>query len=232
MLELRSQLGYGRTSGEIAPTPGMIGCRIGDRVGRLCKRTSLDGGAEEEPLEFVKFPFQGDDVEAPVLGAERVLDRLIDLGMGEHTLIGSLGRVVVAGDAAAGAEFLFELHHGLEEVGVEPEASIERMQEPELRWRIVAVVAHGAADDGEVFLFDEAVIVLAIGTASGEGDPLLVTVAGEFVVDELCAVVGVQAQQGERQACPDILEAGEDMDLGLILHGFRLGPGSCIIGEG
>lgn len=45
-----------------------------------------------------------------------------------------------------------------------------------------------------------------------------------MMVDELRAVVGIDAEKGEREAAADALEAGEDMFLGLVENGGGLGP--------
>jgi len=105
--------------------------------------------------------------------------------MVEDTLVGCSGLVIAACHSGTAAHLFFEFHDGLEEVGVEAETSVERVQELKLLGRIVAVIPHGATDDGIVFLFDKAVVVLAIGTASGEGNLLLLAVAQEVVVDKL-----------------------------------------------
>jgi hypothetical protein len=49
----------------------------------------------------------------------------------------------------------------------------------------IAVVAHGAAHNGPVLLFDVGVVILAPCTAMGEGDFLAETVTVELVIDEL-----------------------------------------------
>ena len=107
----------------------------------------------------------------------------------QDALIWCHGRIVATRDTAADTDFLAQLHARLEEVGVEPQELIDLVEKLELVGLIVAVIAHGGADDGVVFLFDEAVIVFAIGVATGKADVFLFAIAVELIVDELTAVV-------------------------------------------
>jgi hypothetical protein len=69
------------------------------------------------------------------------------------------------------------------------------------------LVSEPLADMGPVFLFDMGVIVFVVGTASGELDGLfsLGKMSEEVVIEELGSVVTIEAKQGERQGCFDIL---------------------------
>ncbi len=60
------------------------------------------------------------------------------------------------------------------------------------------------------------------------------TVAEELVVNELRAVVGVKAEERKGELRAEYLEAGEDMELGLVFQGFGFGPscGNVCEGEG
>ena len=92
-------------------------------------------------------------------------------------------------------------------------------------------MADGLADDRVVLLLDEAVVIFVIGPAAGKGDLLIHTVAVELVVDELGAIIGVQAKQWKGELRADVLEGLEDMDLGLIFQRSHLHPGRGDIGE-
>lgn len=96
---------------------------------------------------------------------------------------------------------------------------------------VVAIVSDGTSDDGVVFLLDEAVIVLAVGSTARKGDLLIVAVAEKLVVDELGSVIGVDAEEREGKSFAYFLKAGKNMDLGFVFHGFRLGPRRRDIGE-
>ena len=105
------------------------------------------------------------------------------------------------------------------------------MEQLELIRLIVAVIADGVTDDGIVFLFDEAVIVFAIGTASGEGNVLGLAVTAEVVVDELTAVVGIDAAQRKGKALADILEGFEDVGLSFVFESPCFCPSGSNIGD-
>jgi len=215
---------------EAGPSPRMIRCGIARRR-RLESCRHTDGSGEELSLEPVEFAFERDEVELFVLGGESMLDLLRQLGMVKEAAIGGFRIIVASRQLATGSDFFFELHDRLEEVGVNSQGLVELVQETQLRWGIVAVVTNGFADDGVVFLFDEAVVVLAIGATPGEGDAFSFTVAIELVVDKLRAVIGVDAQKGKRQCGPDLFQGLEDIALGLIFHGACFGPPRGDIGE-
>src|SRR5215218_7523674 len=67
-------------------------------------------------------------------------------------------------------------------------------------------------------------VVLVAGAAAGEGDLAGGAPAGEVVVDELRAVVGVDTGDVEREPQPQFLQAGGDDALALGAYGDRLGP--------
>jgi hypothetical protein len=46
---------------------------------------------------------------------------------------------------------------------------------------------------GPIFLFDVSVVILFVGAAAGELNGLLITEGLEVVVDELTAVIGIDA---------------------------------------
>jgi len=196
------------------------------------RRPGRDGGAEEVVLDGVELVFEVDDVELVVLSAQSSLDLIGDCRMGKDSVIGSLWSVIATREVAAPADFLGQLHDGLEEVGVEPEDVIEGRQHGELFGSVIAIVPDGLADDGVVLLLDVAVVVFVIGPAAGKGDLLLETVPVELIIDELTAVVRVQAEQPEGEVALDLLESVEDIGLGLIFQGFHLHPCRGDIGEG
>jgi hypothetical protein len=55
------------------------------------------------------------------------------------------------------------------------------------------VAADSFTDDTAVFLLDESVVVFVIPAASGEGDAVGFTPGFEALVDELGAVIAIQA---------------------------------------
>ena len=97
---------------------------------------------------------------------------------------------------------------------------------------VIAVVAGKVTDDGVVLLFDVAVVVLAVGTTAGEGDVFILAVLPEVFVDELAAVVAVNAQKGKRELGAARFDGLKNIATGLVFRDFRLGPGGGHIGEG
>ena len=83
------------------------------------------------------------------------------------------------------------------------------------RFRIVAQVAKDFAYMGPVFLFDMSVVVFFVGASTGELDFFLITEGLEVIVDELRAVVGIDALELKRQSLFDFLHGIKHSDLGL-----------------
>jgi len=136
--------------------------------------------------------------------------------MHKEPLEGGLGFVIGFVDHASVAGFRSHLHDRLEEVGVEPKMLVELVEEGELLIVVVAVIADGLADDGVVFLFDIAAVVLAVGAAAGEGDLEILAEAQQLGIDELAAIIRVEAEQGEGQVVFNALEGLHDPTLGFI----------------
>ena len=66
---------------------------------------------------------------------------------------------------------------------------------------IDAVVADPLADMSPVFLFDMGVVLIVVRAAAGELDGMcsLGEVAEKVVVKEFASVIGVEAEEGERE---------------------------------
>ena len=79
---------------------------------------------------------------------------------------------------------------------------------------------------GPVFLFDMGVIVFVVRTASGELDRLfsLGKVSQKVVIEELGAVVRIEAKQGERQGLFDIFDLLQDVTFSFPPDGPLFGP--------
>ena len=88
---------------------------------------------------------------------------------------------------------------------------------------IESLVAEPLADMGPVFLFDVGVVFLVVGAAAGKlnGFFSLGEVTEEVVVEEFGSVVGVEAEQRERESLFDIADLFEDA-------GFAFAPGGSL----
>src|SRR5947199_10039256 len=69
------------------------------------------------------------------------------------------------------------------------------------------------------------IVVLLPGPAAREGDPLLPTLRVELVIDELRAVVAVEAHEWHRQPLAHVMDRTAHAALPLAPHGFELDPG-------
>ncbi|MGH7265730.1 MAG: hypothetical protein ACREMB_12895, partial [Candidatus Rokuibacteriota bacterium] len=87
-----------------------------------------------------------------------------------------------------------------------------------------AIIADHGPDDRPVLLLDVGAVVLLIGAAAGEGDPQPLAVLVEDAVDELRAVVAVEAEQGDRQLLAHVLDRAADPPLALPPDRVELDP--------
>ena len=64
---------------------------------------------------------------------------------------------------------------------------------------LVALIAHQLPHDGPVLLLNMGLVVLLVGTRTGEDQLLLLAIAEQVAIDEAGVVVGVKAQKREGQ---------------------------------
>lgn len=69
---------------------------------------------------------------------------------------------------------------------------------------------------------------MRIGLGAGEGESLMLAIAGEMIVDELCSVVGVQTEKGKGEALSDLKKSSKHMDLRLVSHRSGLCPAGMV----
>jgi len=100
-----------------------------------------------------------------------------------------------------------------------PFLGIEIIEQGDHTGIIESFIAEPLTDMGPVFLFDMGVIVLVIGSASGELDGAfsLGEVLEEVVVEEFRSVIAIEAKQGEGKRLFDMVDLFED-------SGFPLSP--------
>jgi hypothetical protein len=112
---------------------------------------------------------------------------------------------------------------GLEEVHVEASEAIDA---GELRIGGLgreAIIADEAAHDGAVLLLDVGTVVFLVGAAPGEGDVHPLAVVVEDAVDELRAVVAIEAE-GHRQPLLDVMDGAAHAALAFAPDGIELDP--------
>ena len=100
-----------------------------------------------------------------------------------------------------------------------PLLGIEIIEEGDHPGVIESFIAQPLSDMGPVFLFDMGVIILMIGSASGEADGTfsLGKMAQEMMVEKLRSIIAIKPQQREGQRLLDMVDLLEDA-------GFSLSP--------
>jgi hypothetical protein len=81
-------------------------------------------------------------------------------------------------------------------------------------------------------LFDKAVVVFAVGAAPGEGQVLTLAVEEEFLVNELTAVVRVEPEDREGEACTHVLQAVQHPAACFAAQGDEFSSARSDIGQG
>jgi hypothetical protein len=82
---------------------------------------------------------------------------------------------------------------------------------------------------GPIFLLDVCVVVFLIWSAAGELDLAPATVLEELGIDELGAVVGIEAAEGKGERGVQLGDGGADGALGLAQDGAGLDPAGMAI---
>ena len=105
-----------------------------------------------------------------------------------------MGFIIAAFELRADPGFFDKLHGGQKQVLQDSQFVLVKIIDGDLsRVGVVAQVAKDFAYMGPVFLFDMSVVILFVGAAAGKLNGLLITEGLEVVVDELTAVIGIDA---------------------------------------
>jgi hypothetical protein len=144
-------------------------------------------------LKLIDLPPQVYQIEQFVGLAKLSLVLLGNVRASQYPGIGGERVVIGLLDLAANADLLFKLHHRQEEVDVEVPDSIQAVEEVKLFGGVVAVIANGSPHNRPVLLLDIGIVILLTSAAAGEGDFFIQTVAVELIIDELGAIVGIDA---------------------------------------
>jgi len=142
-------------------------------------------------------------------------------------LVRGFGSVVAFVGFGADSFFGEEFDGGAEEVVEEsPLLAVQVIEEGDDLGVIESFVSEPLADMGPVFLFDVGVVFVVVGAAAGELDGLffLSEVTVEVVVEEFASVIGVEAEQGEREGLFDIADLLEDAGFAFAPDGPLFGP--------
>jgi len=124
-------------------------------------------------------------VELLVFRCEHLLHSIGDVRVKHCPLVRGLCLVVAPGDFGTVSLFGRKGHHRLEVVTVQPQHTVEAVQQVCLVLRVVSCVSHGHPYQRPVLLFDVAGIVLLVGTRPCESDAVGAAEPDHMVVDEL-----------------------------------------------
>ena len=176
----------------------------------------IDSGRELEGISCLKRVLEG----CELFGVS--LSGLYD------PLKGGTGCVIAANKSRAFVDLAFKLHRGLKQILEDPKLIIELVGGLLGLCGVVAIPAHKLPDMGPVFLLDVRVVVLFVGTRSGElngaASWALLTEGKKVVVDELTAVVRVDPLEGERKMVFDLGDRIQDTQGALTHDGLALYP--------
>jgi len=128
--------------------------------------------------------------------------------------------------------FAFELLGGHEKVEQGNQRLIDGGQEGLFLDPLKAVIADILADDGAVFLLDEAVVVLLVVAASGKGDAVVFAPDFRGVVDKFRAVIAVELIDRDKGGCFDVCQSLESPFMGVIEQGTQFNPARGDVGGG
>ena len=105
-----------------------------------------------------------------------------------------MGFIIAAFELGAYPSLFDKLHGGQKQVLQDSQFVLVKIIDGYLsRLTVIAQVAKDFAHMGPIFLFDVSVVILFVGAAAGELNGLLITEGLEVVVDELTAVIGIDA---------------------------------------
>jgi len=145
---------------------------------------------------------------------------------------GVAGRSCFFDDFGSGAGFGDELLLRQQVVREDPVQFPDPVQQVQLPGRVVAVVADEFTDAGPVLLLHVRGVLLVARPGPGEGDLVFLAVPVELVVDELAAVIGIDADNREGEHRGGVLDRFEDPLLGLVAHGPVHRPARGDVGDG
>ena len=158
-----------------------------------------------------------------------------DLGTGQQPSVGRLRFFIPPHRATAAFVPAAQLERGAEVVlELAPFPDVEVVHEPDQSGMFEAIVTEDLAHMGPVLLLDVGVVILAIGPAAGKGY-LAPWPAGEVLikrpVEELAAVVGVEAFQSKRCLVLDVPQVVQDGAGAFVPNRAQLGPAAVKVGK-
>ena len=114
--------------------------------------------------------------------------------------------MVALDDARARADLLLELERWLEEVHKQTGGTVQPRECFHRAGPFESVIADEAADDRRVLLLDPGLVILVVRPRSRELDSLRQAILQEGIVEELSAVVYIDAGESERQTTTQAID--------------------------
>src|ERR1700686_2978801 len=114
-----------------------------------------------------------------------------------QSLIRCLGRVISLLHLTAISFLAFEFHQRLKVVRIESQMPVEFVDQRQLFSTTQPLIADLPPHHGVVLLLYKTVVVLAIGARSRKSDPFMLTILEQVVVDELRAIIRIDALQSK-----------------------------------
>src|SRR6476659_3956246 len=130
--------------------------------------------------------------------------------------------------------FFLEFESGAKEVlESAPLVLIKVIHQIDQIWFIESVIAEELAHMGPVFLFDVSAIVFAVGAGAGElsGRRPVGQIPVQMVIEEFGAVIAIEAEDGERKSCFNVLDLCHYPERTLVPGSTVLSPAGEDIGQ-
>src|ERR1041384_588567 len=163
-------------------------------------------------------------VEHPIESGEPSDGMRFELVGSQEPLKRSGGHIVALDHLRSLAFLGGKLANWLEEVHVQPLLLVELLHQRERGLRAVSAVADGLPNRGPVPLLHKGLVILAVGSAPGKSETLLLAVPNEHLVDELRAIVGVELAELHGHEQSDAMDGPAHPRHGLGPDGPALGP--------
>jgi hypothetical protein len=206
----------------------------------MLKGSSNEGLLSHEILSAVQFHqrikrpvnllLKEDRVVALIPPPQFRLDFLRKVRGSHEPPVGALGLIVDLADPGAHSLLVNEFDRRQEIIQEGTPGAVDSGEGLVLGGGVEAVVADILPDAGEIFLFDEAVVVFLVGSATGKGDVMGIASGQEGTVDKFRAVVAVDAEEGEGESGMDVREGLQDPFLGFIEEGAEFDPAGRDVG--
>ena len=167
----------------------------------------------------------GDGIDQRSLLAKLILYPVSDIRRLQEALIRGFGYIIFLLEPAVWEAFLADnFDGGIPEVDQRTEVFVDLLESEGFSIGVVAIIAHGLADNIAVFLLDETVVVLAVRAGTGKLNVVLLAPEFELQVDKFAAIIAVNAQHGKREGVFHLICGKFNLDMSPIAEATGLNP--------